>query len=31
MKYNLHDVLRKFITYHNKKYKNAKNEFLVMI
>jgi hypothetical protein len=31
MRYNLDDVLRKVITYYDRKYKNAKNEFLVMI
>jgi hypothetical protein len=29
--YNLHGVLRKVITYYQRKHKNVKNEFLVMI
>ncbi len=31
MKYNLHDALRKIVTYYKRKHKNVKNEFLVMI
>ncbi len=31
MKYNLHDVLEKIAVYYQRKHKNIKNEFLVMI
>jgi hypothetical protein len=31
MKYNLHDVLKKVITYYKRKYKVVKDEFLIMI
>ncbi len=31
MRYNLHDVLRKVVTYYKRKHTNVKNEILVMI
>jgi hypothetical protein len=31
MRYNLHDVLKKFVAYYKRKHKSVKNENLVMI